>query len=127
MGKFDKLRSGEDRVVHKTKSNIADLQKYSSEQQQSAKVMKKVLGKEKESQAINLRKAMHAIGATSIKSGELTTLKSIKSSRKLKEKMHKAQKDSKFSRVNARMGKAKPGARSGKAPGKSSGKKAGKK
>eukprot|EP00461_Guttulinopsis_vulgaris_P003513 UN03514 len=117
MGKFDILRKGEQRVKHKTKSNIQALNKYSTEQNQHQKVMKRVLGKVTENEALKLTKAMHAVGANTLGKGEVTTLKAVKAKKKLSEKMQKAQKEKKFSRVNARLA-----GKNGKAGGSSKGK-----
>lgn len=126
MGKFDKLRKGEDRVKHKTRSEMGKLNKYSAEQSQHQKVMKKVLGKVTEQEALKLQKAMHAVGATSVAKGEVTTLAGIKSRNKLKDKMHKATTAKKNSRVNARKAGKSGGGGSGSKSSKG-GKKGGRK
>ena len=125
MGKFDKLRKGEDRVKHKTRTDMGKLNKYAAEQSQHQKVMKKVFGKVTENEALKLQKAMHAVGATSVAKGEITTLAGIKSRNKLKEKMAKATSAKKNSRVNARKSGGGGGASKGGSKGK--GKKGGRK
>jgi regulator of ribosome biosynthesis len=103
MGKFDKLRKGEERVKHKKASDMVALGNYDNERKLHQNVMRKVLGKEKEGNALNVQKAMHALGVTSIDKGEVRTARAIKARNKLQTKMKDAQTTKKNSRVNARI------------------------
>lgn len=106
MGKFDVKRKGEPTIkAPKKKSNIASLQTYSNEKSQSANVLKKVLGKVKEKDAVNVDRAMHSIKAMDMQAGEFKTAKGQLAKKQLKAKLQAAK---------TKKGSSKPSSKGGK-------------
>jgi len=94
MGKFDVKRRGEPELkAARIKRQDHVLARPDVARAQQASIMKKVLGKVKESEAIAVNRAAASVGADKVKKGEVVFSKNIEKRHKLREKMSTARKD----------------------------------
>lgn len=100
MGKFDVKRKGEPTIkAPRVKSGMTEPH---NEKSTAANVLKKVLGRVKEKDSVNMDRAMASIHAMDMKKGEITTAKGIESRRNLKDKLTKVKMQAKSKKGGAK-------------------------